>query len=310
MDRSPAILNAKIIDRSRRELQDSLFLKAFDDLLQDLATSSDLAIKMQDPSTGDELDAQQILTRLAQIAFVRNGMETEEFIDKVLAFGLATLVSSDAKEELREKIRLHLLHPKDERDEAKFAADLIEFAQTELLQDSLFLKVFDKFLRDIALSADIETKMQDPSTGDELNAQQILTRLAEIAFVRNGMEPEEFIDRAITFGLATLAPLDRAAVTDQHMEDLKEDLKKELREKIRLHLLHDVEDRDEAVFAADLIKFAQQKLLPGQVAKNSKFYSLFPRLGSSCAEEDVSSQQAMKAISSQQPVLVGTGHNG
>ena len=273
---------------------------------------------MQDPNPPqDILNIQDITTRLGNIALRRNNLTMDDYVDKLIdclrkdpAKDYGSLTPSELnkiKQEVKAYSARKIAKKPDilnELNSAKsFMADIFNRSSRKL-QDSLFVPAFDDFLRDIALTLDVAVKMEDPSTGDELDAQQILTRLAEIAFIRNGMNPEEFIDRAVAFGLATLAPSERADVTDQHMEDLK----KELREKIRLHLLHKVKHRDEAVFAADLIKFAQQELLPGHVAKNSKFYSLFARLGSSCAEEYVSSQQAKKAVS--QPVLVGPGHNG
>ena len=259
-------LAAKIFDLSLTKIKSKLFLNAFDKFVQELESSSAIdKIGMQDPNTGENLDIYQILTQLV----VHSEMEKEVFVERITAFGLATLAPSvraavadkdmdDLKKELREKVRFHLLHSAEKRDEAVFAADLIR-----KMQDSLFLKVFDNFLRNIELpSGRAEAKMQDPQTGEELDTHEILTRLTKITFVGN-MTQEDFIDRALAFGLATLAPSVRAAVTQEDIDDLK----KALRKKVTLHMDHRDSKRDDGLFVAHLIEFAQNELIPGNTSK-------------------------------------------
>ena len=296
---------AKEIMKDQKE--DAIFIKAFDRLMEIPLTTRSLFMKDPNPPR-DTLNIMEIVNRLGDIALLRKNLAIDDYVDKMVdclqkihSNEYTILMSDDlsvVKREVKDYFAREIAEKPDilDRSPKSLMAEIFDFSLRKL-QDRLFLNAFDNLLQDIATFSDVAIKMQDPNTGDALDAHQILTRLAQIAFVRKAMDEETFIDKVLAFGLTTLASSEQVGVTDPHIEDLK----KELREKIRLHLLHPVADRDEAVFAADLIKFAQHALTPGHIAEDSKIYGVFAEKKSSCA---ASVRKEKEEVISPQPAQV------
>jgi hypothetical protein len=272
---------ATVKEIMKEQKEDAIFIKAFDKLIGMPLTATSLTMKDPNPPQ-DTLSIVDIAYRLFDIALLRKNLAMDDYVDKLVnclrkdhASDYMSLTPHDMVK-IKKEVKDYFVRQIAENPDIlncsleAFKADIFDHALIRL-KDSVFLKSFDNFLWDAALPSDVELKMQDPNTGETLDAHQILTRLAQIAFVRKGMEQEVFIDRALAFGLATLAPSARAAVTDKDMDDLK----KELREKIRLHLDHPAAERDEGLFVAELIRFAQHELKPGHIGEEMKAHGMF-----------------------------------